>query len=151
MICQDLLNAIFSTDMKIGTISAPIDQSWWFFRLTWSFPLYQLVLWWLEVSTWPSRWLELAGKMFSHQTLYAAYTMRGGWGRGYKTSTFWQFFGIFRILTSIGTRKAFRSKEKSKSCKMGHPNDHMHPTFYSYHFSVQNGPWGSALSEYCTI
>ena len=76
MISQDLLNAVFSTDMKIGTISAPIDQSWWFFRLTWSFPLYQLVLWWLEVSTWTSRWLQLAEKMFSHQTLYAAYTMR---------------------------------------------------------------------------
>ena len=54
----------------------------------------------------------------SIRDLYYGGTEAGG---GYKTSTFWQFFGIFRILTSIGTRKALWSKEKSKSCKMGHP------------------------------
>ena len=48
------------------------------------------------------------------------------WGHGglrdLKTSTFFNFFGIFRILTSNGTRKCFGSKEKSNFCKMKHPN-----------------------------
>ena len=50
------------------------------------------------------------------------------WGHGglgdLKTSTFFKFFGIFRILTSNGTRKCFGSKEKSNFCKMKHPSGH---------------------------
>ena len=127
MICQDLLNAVFPTDMKIGIISAPIDQSWWFFRLIWSFPLYQLPLWWLEVSTWPSRWLELAGKMFCHQTLYTAYTMRVWRQEGVQNINFLAIFRYFPNPHINWDQKSLVEQGKVKKLQNGSPQRNLFP------------------------
>ena len=46
----------------------------------------------------------------------------GVWGLGDpQNDNFLEFFGIFVILTSNGTRKCLWSYEKSKVCNMDHP------------------------------
>ena len=65
-------------------------------------------------------------------------------------STFWPFFGIFRILTSNGTRKALRSKEKLKQCKMGHPTERR--SFISTDVArEQSGDLNKGFSEWPSI
>ena len=51
---------------------------------------------------------------------------------------FCNFFGIFQILTSNGTREALRSKEKLKQCKMGHPSSHCKRSLMDYWQNTDN-------------
>ena len=61
---------VWAAFSKFWLIISPAN--WWLFWLIWSFPMYQLALWWLKVPTWSSRWVKLAGKMISQDLLNVA-------------------------------------------------------------------------------
>ena len=90
--------------------------SWPILMILWSIHVCWWILWRPEVPMWPSWAGNLAWKKFSQNLLYAAYSI-GYWGlEGPLNVNFLEFFYIFRIILSKGTRKCLWSKEKLKSC-----------------------------------
>ena len=62
---------------KIAIFQAPVDQSWWFLWLIWSFHMCWCVLWWLELPKSPLRGLKLAWKRISPPDSIGALYYRG--------------------------------------------------------------------------